>query len=391
MRAQRIHFWFLGPLVLALLAMGIGKSQPAHAKTVEAELSFTSQREGLDSIFVSEALVAHRAWWERMTFDRAVVSENLVKSGFAYELWSNTDFPIPQTTPATRISEPEISISRALNYDDFTAFRFVLRPASAGKEFSPLPIDETVRIIYDRSPDQRLLGLVAVIALLALALLLQTVRRPPRFSQTFKKLLRTPTFIADDPLSASPVAYLWITILCASVFGLVVGMHTGGIQILYVVLKLPLLLLGTLLISFLTIAMVSSLIASQMTFRVISAFALHLLAQISMLLAAFSPILLYFILNGNVYRAIMVITLALAGFASLGGLFGLLSLLKKRLSTSLSSVLSALWFGLFAAVGLQLGWMMRPWVGLIHEIGGSIPLMRLYSGNVFEAIFKLLT
>ncbi len=335
-------------------------------------------------IYPSQFVSVNPHWFERVQFDAMTVPEAWAQEQYTYELWNKENRPI---WAADRLRASTIPLE-VLNQKDITKFRFVLF-VPEGSEAPPITDAQpgAITIRYNRSQDLRLLLLAGGMFVGLVALLFTSWRRRQGLQlwQSFRAVLRFPLDGSDQGVSV--VALLWTIILFSSIFGAVVGTFTGGIQIFYVLVKLPLLLFGTLAVSFFAVSILSAVLGVDLSFRHLLRLSLHLLAVISMFLASLSPILAYFIWQDSTHDPFLLLTLFCAAMVTLSGWWLFFKSLGRTVPLQKAFLISVMWFGVFAVVGLQISWLLRPWVGLIDEIGGTVSFVRLYGGNVFEGLF----
>ena len=178
------------------------------------------------------------------------------------------------------------------------------------------------------------------------------------------------------------VATLFVLVMVwSALFGIVVGSFAGGIQILFVLVKLPLLLLSALFISGISLIILLQLFGVRATAAEILAFSLHVLAVLSITLASLSPILLLLIIMRTTHDVLLLWLLACCAIGGGVALLRCWQFLRRFLTHPLPAL--AVWLVLYGVVVLQLGWLLRPWVGVMDPIRNSLPFSRLYAGNVF--------
>lgn len=204
----------------------------------------------------------------------------------------------------------------------------------------------------------------------------------------------------------------WAAALGAA-YGLFMGLYalgalsSGGAKHLAAcTLKLPLLFLLTLLVTFPSLYVFSALLGCRLSF---SATLRLLVASITVSLAvgaSLGPILGFFTLSTSSYPFIVLLNVALLGIAGLIGSSFLLRSLRALAASELSAaderagedppfstgssasdVIFNVWIVIYALVGLQMGWILRPFIG---APGSAFTLFRPQSGNVFESIYQCL-
>ena len=197
-----------------------------------------------------------------------------------------------------------------------------------------------------------------------------------------------------------------------AIYGAIMGSFQGGLQILASAIKLPALYLLTLIICLPTLYFYEVVSGSKRTFPQYLAILLASMSIISVMLFGFAPVTLFFRLSINDYR---FFTLLNVFFLSVTGLIGIRFLYDAMLSLatpnlkvkpdifedeeeakeyvsqeiSLSQqrtfVIRA-WLILYAFVGSQLGWTLRPFFGAPSE---PFALFRNLESNFYFHMFEL--
>lgn len=118
----------------------------------------------------------------------------------------------------------------------------------------------------------------------------------------------------------------------------------------------------------------------------------HGAAVSAVLAGAFAPILLFFTLSGSSYPFMILAHVVALGFCGAAGTVTMtqnLAVLRAKneaaIPTSARAVFPA-WMVLFAFVGTQLAWMMRPFVGGSQEF----VVLNTDGGNFYEAVISSL-
>ena len=244
--------------------------------------------------------------------------------------------------------------------------------------------------------------------------------------------LRTPTSVTqpsadpNDPAlpdllddSAEKLPLRWFlpaAIVLGSVNGLFVGLYalgslsSGGLAHLAAcTVKLPLLFILTLIVTFPSLYVFAALAGFRLGF----ASTLRLLvASIAVSLtvgASLGPILGFFTLSTTSYPFIVLLNVALLGIAGCVGASFLLRALRSvgvtpqaeenlrvpdpeggpdlqfRPALRSVDVFFSIWVVIYALVGLQMAWILRPFIG---TPGSDFTLFRPRTSNVFESILQ---
>lgn len=374
--------------VFILLAATPQQSQAAE----ETLLQLRTEVINGEMIYPSSFFRRPVAWSQRLQFEQITVPEEWAGKSYYYQLWDAENRPLATFRQPQKLERSQLKNLQELNVENLNTFRFVMFVPKDEVDRPQISDAQTaqISITYSLEQDQRLIGIAAVLGLFLLLLIGATLRTSQQLRHRMSRIIFQPLDISEIDHLPAAIASLWVILLGSSLFGMVVGWFTGGLQIFYVLVKLPFLMLGSLAISFLTIAILSSMVSKRLGFRTIAGLALRVLAILSIVLGSFAVPLYFFITQDFSHNATLLMTLAFAGIAALCGLWTLYRCLSKMVSETLARLLSLGWFIVFGIVGLQLGWLFRPWVGWIDRVSGTVPFMRLYSGNVFEAIFKLI-
>ncbi|HEY9652835.1 MAG TPA: actin-binding WH2 domain-containing protein [Coleofasciculaceae cyanobacterium] len=183
-------------------------------------------------------------------------------------------------------------------------------------------------------------------------------------------------------------------LLCSSVFfavyGAIIGSFNSWAQALSSAVKLPALYLITLIICFPTLYFFNILFGSRKTFGQHFAMLMTAAAVISVLLFSFAPITLFFLIstyNYQFFKVLNVVIFGITGFIGVKFLYQGMQLLSKEDSEGLETRMNVLrfWLILYAFVGTQLAWTLRPFFG---NPGRPFELFREMQGNFYLDIVK---
>lgn len=177
-------------------------------------------------------------------------------------------------------------------------------------------------------------------------------------------------------------------LLFAGIYGFLLGFYSGGLQILVGAIKLPMLLFGTLLLCLPALYIFNILLGSQLSFRQTLSILLSGTYLMSTILAALSPILFFFILtttNRQFISLISLICCSIAGVFALHLVWKGMAYLSAQKGITSNTRILRIWFIIYAIVGTQLAWGLRPFTG---EKGIFI-LLRPIEGNFYLAVFDM--
>jgi hypothetical protein len=183
--------------------------------------------------------------------------------------------------------------------------------------------------------------------------------------------------------------YSAVTVLAlGGVFGLIAGAYSGPAQAIAAGLKLPFLFFATFVICFPAFFVVQVLVGSRLRLAQVVVLVCGALALTSVLLAAFVPITAFFLITGANYYFQHLLNIALAAVAGLFGMYALhegLSVVCEKRGVYPRKALTIMraWALLFAFVGVQLAWNLRPFLGDRNQ---PFRLFGRYQGNFYAAV-----
>jgi hypothetical protein len=181
---------------------------------------------------------------------------------------------------------------------------------------------------------------------------------------------------ADDLLhgrrvSTQPGRRTWIVLVVLVVtFGVLYGLVMGGYQLLprqmiYSALKVPLLLFATFAMSLPSFFVVGSLLGLRPDLADALRRLLAAQAALAVVLASFAPITVFMYASGIKYDAakafngLLFLVASLAAQVVLRRAYGELAQRDRR-----HLVLLRGWLIVYAAVGIQMAWVLRPFIGI---------------------------
>jgi hypothetical protein len=187
----------------------------------------------------------------------------------------------------------------------------------------------------------------------------------------------------------SKLRYAVVTIITlCGFFGLVAGAYSGPAQAVSAGLKLPFLFFATFAVCFPALFVVQVLVGSRLRLLQVAVLVFGALALTSVLLAAFVPITAFFLITGANYYFQHLLNIAIAGVAGLFGMYALhegLSVVCEKRGVYPRKALTIMraWAVLFAFVGIQLAWSLRPFLGDRNQ---PFQVFGRYQGNFYAAI-----
>lgn len=177
-------------------------------------------------------------------------------------------------------------------------------------------------------------------------------------------------------------------VILSGFFGLVAGAYSGPFQALSASIKLPFLFFATFAVCFPAFYVVQVLMGSRLRLLQVGVLVLAALALTSILLAAFVPITAFFLITGANYYFQHLLNITLAAIAGSFGMYalhdGLTVVCEKRgVYPRRALTIMRAWAVLFAFVGIQLAWNLRPFLG---DRSKPFQIFGKYEGNFYAAV-----
>lgn len=202
------------------------------------------------------------------------------------------------------------------------------------------------------------------------------------------RLLRDPRgLLADavDPAQAANLARSAILTIAigAGCFGAAMGTARGGLQIPYAALKLPLAILLTTAVCSPALTAVNCALGRPSALRADLSLVIASLARTSFVLAAAAPLLLLGVWTGLSYHTLILLVVACCCVAGVVGLTLFVRALSgERLLHKL--VVSAALLSVFALVGTQMAWTLRPFLQRPRD--RQVHFVRSIEGSFLESV-----
>ena len=195
--------------------------------------------------------------------------------------------------------------------------------------------------------------------------------------------------VVDGVGLGAKLGYSALTVTAlAGFFGLVAGAYSGPAQAISAGIKLPFLFFATFAVCFPAFYVVQALVGSRLQLAQLVVLVFGALALTSILLAAFVPITVFFLVTGANYYFQHLLNIIIAGIAGVFGMYALhdgLSLVCERRGVYPRKALTIMraWALLFAFVGVQLAWNLRPFLGDRNQ---PFRVLGDYQGNFYAAV-----
>lgn len=191
-------------------------------------------------------------------------------------------------------------------------------------------------------------------------------------------------------------AMLISSIAFLALYGAVMGSTHSFWQALSSGFKLPLLFLATLIVCAPTLYFFNLIFGSNQSLSQNIALMLTAITVTAVVLLSFAPIVLFFLLTSSNYQFFKLLNV---GVFAVAGIVGVLFLAQGMRMVSASGTENAgarlmvvrLWIIVYAFVGSQVAWTLRPFVGapsmqfeLFRQLGGN------FYTNIFASIGEIL-
>lgn len=175
-----------------------------------------------------------------------------------------------------------------------------------------------------------------------------------------------------------------------AIYGAVIGAFAGPLQAISSAVKLPALYLITLIICLPTLYFFNIIFGSKLTLGQHFVVLLGAAAIISILLFSFAPVTLFFLAtidNYQFFKLLNVIIFGITGFLGINFLYDSLQALSHQDSVGQATRTQILqsWLILYAFVGSQLGWTLRPFFGAPRQ---PFELFRDMEGNFYLNVIQ---
>ena len=180
------------------------------------------------------------------------------------------------------------------------------------------------------------------------------------------------------------------TIVFAALYGAVMGVYAGGIQILFDAIKIPMLLLISLYVSLPTYFVLNGILGGELSLRQMAVLFMVSVTVMSIMMIAFLPVTLFFTLTTpeRTFATYGFSILLNVLFFALAGLTAVSYLLNgfSRIHGENKRWVPAMMIGsiVLAFVGTQLAWVLRPYFHV------SWMFIAPPSGNFYIALFELI-
>lgn len=190
-----------------------------------------------------------------------------------------------------------------------------------------------------------------------------------------------------------------ITLVMAAMYGVAMG-ATNLLQgadmplehkllfILFASVKLPVLFLGAMAIVLPPIYVSNAFVGQRLSFRQVFTVLISTCAVTTTVLASMATVAAFFALTSETYHFIKLLHVVIFAYAGLVGVFFInrcFKTLRKNGARAIGKGLLLAWLVLYSFVGMELAWIMRPYIGNPDE---SLQVFRARSGNIYESMYR---
>jgi hypothetical protein len=171
-----------------------------------------------------------------------------------------------------------------------------------------------------------------------------------------------------------------------AVYGAIIGSSHSFAQALSSAVKLPIFYLLTLIICFPTLFFFNVLFGSRSSIQQHFVVLMTAISVISVLLFSFAPVTLFFLITApnsyQFFKLLNVFIFAIAGSFGVKFLYDGMQLLSQQdeIGKATRATILRSWLLLYAFVGVQLGWFLRPFFGSPNT---KFELFRKVYGNFY--------
>ncbi len=215
------------------------------------------------------------------------------------------------------------------------------------------------------------------------AILMHFLRDRQNFLEEISKGIRIETKIVALLISSS---------VFFALYGAIIGLSSGGLQIVASAIKLPALYLITLAICLPTLYFPNVITGSKRSFGQYLALLLASMSIIGVMLFSFAPIILFFCLSIKDYRffqLLNVVVFTITGLIGVNVFYRSLIYINEQDSENPKKRTAMIrgWLVLYGLVGSQLGWTLRPFFGTPDK---PFELFRPLESNFYFHLWKVI-
>ncbi len=183
---------------------------------------------------------------------------------------------------------------------------------------------------------------------------------------------------------------LLFILLFSFLYGIIMGSYNGVLQSFVTGIKVPCLILLSLLICFPALYVIQSVIGSTMTIYQMVNIIFSGFFVFSTIALSFAPIVIFFMITSDSYAFLKLLHVVIFTFA---GIFAIKTIInglnysceKKNIYPKIGMNIFKIWVVILAFVSSQLAWNLRPFVGSRDM---TFELFRVREGNFYIAVIQ---
>lgn len=197
--------------------------------------------------------------------------------------------------------------------------------------------------------------------------------------------------LAEERMTGTFIGQLFVfSVMLFAFYGALMGLFGGWVQAAASFIKMPLLFLATLAICLPSLYIFNLVLGSQLKFLPMVALLLYAVCLTAALSVSLAPVAFFFMICGSDYRFMVLLHVAILAVSGLVGLVGMyrgLKALCEKAGGYGTGRVFRVWVFLYAIVGAQMSWLMRPFLGMPDL---PFQIFRPVEGNFFTAVFRTL-
>lgn len=198
------------------------------------------------------------------------------------------------------------------------------------------------------------------------------------------------TLSQDKQSNSISLKQIGVIFIFAFLYGIIMGSYNGTLQAFVSGVKVPVLLFLALFICFPAFYVIQYMLGSRMSFKQMINMVLSGFVVQTTIMVSFAPIVIFFMITGNNYSFLKLLHVAIIAFSGIFGMRTMIEALKfscekKNIYPKIGLNIFKIWVFVFAFVGMQLTWNLRPFLG---DKEREFELFRAKEGNFYLAIFQ---
>jgi len=193
---------------------------------------------------------------------------------------------------------------------------------------------------------------------------------------------------SDEDIGERIISQYVLLVVFSAGYGVVMGCYNGWEQALSSGIKVPAFLTLTLLVCFPVFFIIQFVLGSKLGFLHMLNVILNGFLMVSLIMLAFAPIVIFFLITGDNYAFIKLLHVVIF---SISGFFGAKTMVealrycceKSKVYPKVGVVVFRFWVVILAFVGMQLAWNLRPFIG---SRGLKFEVFREREGNFYLSV-----